>query len=81
MCLIWISSLHCDSWLLVFFALSLHAALWHCNTLETFAVQGSRSAILRYIAGTALPAEFTPGEAEEQDLCVHQTGNMDLQQD
>lgn len=55
--------------------------LWHCNTLETFAVQGSHSAILCYIAGTALPAEFTPGEAEEQDLCIHQTGNMDLQQD
>lgn len=56
-------------------------ALWHCKTLETFAVQKSHSAICSYVAGTVFPAEFAPGEAEKRDIYVHQTGNVNLQQD
>lgn len=38
-------------------------ALWHHKTLEMFAVQGSHSAVICYIAETVLLAEFMLGEA------------------
>lgn len=52
-------------------------ALWRCKTLETFAVWDHTQQCLV----TLFPAEFAPGEAEKQDLYIHQAGNINLQQD